>query len=99
MIDMEITVYVKLVAKKTDLYTLYVFQDMIDEEKFIMCTKPPNFDRPPIQIGDVGYLTYDNVEAGTDYYNNSENNYKKYKYNNKYFINFIKENNKLELIL
>lgn len=81
-----------LVAKKSGIYTNYVFQIATDSfDKYIMCTKPPNWDVPDIKIGDVGFFTYKIVEAGESYFNPKNNEIEKYNYTNVYFINFIEE--------
>lgn len=92
----------KLVAYREDVgdYTTYVFEmiNFPDEfNRYIMCTKFPNWDVPPIKIGDVGYLRYRCVIAGKDvWFNGSE--YIPYKCTNIHFLNFIPEAEKADLI-
>lgn len=43
-----------------------------------------------MQIGIEGYLTFEPVEAGTQYYNPNAAEYCLYKYSGIYFINFVK---------
>lgn len=56
-----------------------------------MCTKPPNWDTPEVSIGDVGFLRYQDVIAGDTYYDLNLDKEVKYKYSNRYFINFVKK--------
>lgn len=58
-----------------------------------MCTRPPNWQTPDIDIGDVGYLQYREVEAGQEYYSPETDSTHKYNYSNVYFVNFVKKSN------
>lgn len=79
---------VKLIALKEDIYSIYVFQDLNTKE-FIMCTRLPNWQIPEIFIGNEGFLKYQYVKAGEEYYDPQEQKYRKYLYTNVYLINFI----------
>lgn len=92
---MENTIYGKVVAKKEGLYTLYVLQN---DSKYIMCTKLPNW-LINIDIGDTGYFTIEEVNAGDKYYDPESNSEKIYQYSNIYLKNFIKDNINKENIL
>jgi hypothetical protein len=87
----------KLEAKKSSTYTMYVFK-IYDTEEYIMCTRLPNWQTPEILIGDEGFLQYQIVYAGEEFYDPILEKKLTYKYNNIYFINFILspilENNK-----
>lgn len=91
------TLKCKLVAIQEGQYTNYVFEDL-DKEfnsdlKYITCTKPPNWNYTEvINIGDIGYLQCEFVEAGINkWYSSNEKQFIPYKYTNCYFINFIKK--------
>ena len=97
----------KLITLQNEIddYTTYVFQNLEatkTTEKYVMCTRFPNWKTDDVEIGDVGFLEYNEVSAGDDYwfdyYNNS---YVPYKYTNNHFINFIKDKEpiKTEIIL
>ena len=79
-------IYCKLVAIKEGQYTIYVFKE---EDKYVMCTKLPNWQTPDIVVGDKGYLSYVEVSAGEEYYNPSTETRHTYNYSNVYFENFI----------
>ena len=61
------------------------------ETKYITATKLPNWDNREISIGDIGFLEYENVSAGQEYYNPHQEIKIMYKYDNSYFFNFIPE--------
>ena len=91
-----ITIKCKLVAVQEGQYTTYVFDNLncmaTSENKYVMCTKLPNWQCiDPVNIGDIGYLQYEYVEAGKLYYDRGTNTLVPYKYSNFYFINFLKE--------
>lgn len=80
---------VKLIAVKEDQYTVYVFQD-VENSDYIMCTRLPNWKVPDIELGTVGFLKYQIVNAGDEYITpEGERIY--YRYANSYFINFISD--------
>ena len=84
----EFIKFVKLVAVKEGLYSMYVFKDL-DTSKYIMCTKLPNWNMPNIAIGEEGFIKYQEVMAGQEYYNPSSEQTEKYKYSNLYLISYI----------
>lgn len=92
---MEKTLYGELVAKKEGTYTLYVFQT---HNEYIMCTKLPNWIIP-LDIGDIGFFTFEEITAGDKYYDPHSNSEKIYQYSNIYLKNFIKDNVNKENIL
>lgn len=79
---------VKLLAVREGNYTTYVFQTL-DTKEYIMCTKLPNWKVPEIQIGDEGFLQYQVVQAGEEYFSIAEQKNIRYNYSNIYFNNFI----------
>lgn len=86
----EIAIYAKLLAKKDGLYTIYVFQNLINNE-YIMCTKLPNWDFGNISIGTTGFLTYENAIAGEKYFDPKSQSFGTYNYTKLYFKNFIED--------
>jgi len=92
---------VKLLAIREGVYTCYVFQ-ILNKDEYIMCTKLPNWQVPTINIGDIGYLDYQIVKAGDEYFDPKTEKHMTYLYSNIYFINFIHKNeilNNNEIIL
>lgn len=97
----------RLLAFKEDAggYITYVFKNLKAEDvlhEYIMCVRFPNWDCPPINIGDEGFLSYRFVEAGKDkWYNKSTGMYEPYKQTDCHFINFItfKNNDLKDIIL
>ena len=97
----EFVTEAKLLAIKEGVYTIYVFKDNINN-KYIMCTRLPNWQVQEINIGDEGYLQYQEIKAGDEYYDISIEKNKKYNYSNIYFNNFVKKSEKInneEIIL
>lgn len=86
---------VKLLAIREGTYTVYVFK-VIERDEYIMCTRLPNWQVPEITIGDVGFLQYQVVKAGEEYFDPKTNKLVKYLYSNIYFMNFIQNNNILK---
>lgn len=97
----------KLITLQNEIdgYITYVFQNLEANttlEKYVMCTRFPNWKTEELKIGDTGFLEYNDVIAGDDrwydYYNDI---YVPYKYTNNHFVNFIrdKEQIKSEIIL
>ena len=92
------TIHGKLIAERKGLYHTYVFE--ITSDKFIMCTKLPNWGYYDIKIGDSGFLTYEIAIAGESYYDRNSDENNKYKFSNIYFKDFIKDSDYAkELIL
>lgn len=68
------TVYAKLLAQETDPlnYTTYVFKLLDEEDKnaletrYIMCTRFPNWDHRELLNGEIGYVSFDIIQAGVD---------------------------------
>lgn len=81
---------VKLLAIRTGTYSVYVFRN-IETKEYIMCTRLPNWQTPDVSVGDIGFLQYETVKAGEDYFDSLTGNSVKYLYSNVYFINFIQK--------
>lgn len=86
--------YVELVAVREGNYTMYAFRDM-DSPIYIMCTKPPNWQVPEINVGDKGFLSYQSVKAGDEYVT-PDGERMVYKYSSIYFLNFVNKTDVLK---
>lgn len=87
------TIYSKLVAGKDELggYTKYVFQNL-ETGEYVLCTKFPNWETPPIKLFAVGYLKYKEIIAGKEtWYDPISNTFIPYKYDTDQFIDFVEE--------
>lgn len=92
------TIKATLVAKKDGIYTVYVFQD--ESGQYYMCTKLPNWGTEyNLQIGDSGFVTIEQVEAGESYYDRNTEQTVTYKFSNIYFKDFIKDTKQDDIIL
>lgn len=90
------TIKGQLLCKEHDLggYTTYVFRNLDTEEtfhKYLMVTRWPNWQTKSIDVGEIGYLTYQEVVAGVDKWWDGTT-FIPYNYTNIVFIKFIKEN-------
>ena len=87
-------IYAKTIAKEEEIggYTVIVFKNL-DKAQFgqnyVMTVVCPNWQSRIPDIGDIGYLNYEEVNAGDKYWNGSE--YCQYKYTNIYFIKFVEK--------
>lgn len=90
------TILGKLVAKEIESggYITYVFEIEEREEikslqtKYIMCTQFPNWEHRELQLGEVGYLSYQEIIAGvTQWFDGKD--MVKYRYNMIQFLKFI----------
>ena len=93
------TILAQLVAKETDCfgYTIYVFKclEEVKDTQYIMCTRYPNWNHRTIQIGEVGYLNFIEIQAGIDKWFNG-NEMIPYNYDNIQFIKFIEKPEKTD---
>lgn len=82
---------VQLLAKKDGDYTLYVFKNLEDNaQKYIMCTKCPNWTQDDLQLFQEGYLKYKTVIGYKDtWFDNKTMTEMFYKYSANYFYEFI----------
>lgn len=91
------TIKCKCVAKEQDLlgYQTLVFKDLENSQfgyQYRMVTVFYNWEARVPDIGEVGYLEYDSVEAGIDkYYDKNSKEFKVYNYTNLIFYKFVKE--------
>ena len=94
----------KLIAQKVDIgeYITYVFKNLDSEsifDKYIMCTRFPNWDSPFIELGDTGYVKYREVFGGVDeWYDKDKEVFVKYNYTDIHFLDFIYDKEKADEI-
>lgn len=93
-----LTTYCELIASESDImgYETYVFKCLEDNIPFgylyRMVTRLPNWMHREIEIGEKGYLTYNEVIAGKDKWFCPETGQMiPYNYTNIYFIKFVEE--------
>jgi hypothetical protein len=84
---------VKLLVSSQDSfgYITYVFENIETSDlyqKYIMCIRYPNWQCGQIDIDEIGYLEYTEVQAGVDKWFDGKNMIP-YKYNAIQFIKFI----------
>lgn len=96
---MKITIRGKLVAKLDNQYTSMVFQNLDEPDnsllRYITVTKLPNWSGKMPEIGNVGFLECEYVNAGDEYYQRNTGSKELYKYNQCYFLNFIEDKEKV----
>lgn len=92
------TIKAELVAKEHDLmgYGTYVFKTIGENcpfgYKYRMITRLPNWQCSEIEVGEIGYVTYMECQAGIDkWYCPETGEMIPYKYTNIYFVKFVKE--------
>jgi len=84
----ESCIKARLVAKKTGIYTVYVFEDL-QNASYIMCTRCPNWVTNEIDLFQEGFLTYKYVVAGKDTWIDKDRNFQSYQYTANYFMDFV----------
>lgn len=88
------TVLAKLLAKQRDTlnYVNYVFEcldaEIKRQSKYILCTQFPNWEARELDIGEIGYLDFVEIQAGIDKWYNGQKMIP-YNYNMIQFIKFI----------
>lgn len=88
------TVLAKLVMQEEDIlhYITYVFELMeerINDSKYVMCVRFPNWDHRQLSTGEIGYLDLFEIRAGVDKWYDG-NKFVPYNYNNIQFIKFVR---------
>ena len=91
--------YCKILVIQEGLYQEIVVEDLnrdvTDDLKYVTVVKVPNWDSNKFELNDVGYLQFQCVEGGkTPWFNKSIKEFEVYQYDNNYFINFFKEQEK-----
>ena len=97
------TIHCQVLAKEQDLmnYHVLVFKNLDTPTPFgytyCMITVFPNWMSRIPDVGERGYVQYDEVSAGQDtYYDRISDSMVKYNYNNLIFKKFIKEGDSYE---
>lgn len=90
-----ITILCKIVAIQYNQYTDIVVEDLnrdyTDDLKYVTVVLLPNWNIQ-LEIGDVGYMQFQYVQAGkSQWYNKEIEDFEIYKYDNNYIINFFKQ--------
>lgn len=101
---LTITRKVKLLVQQQESmgYITYVFENLDyknEDDKYLMCTRFPNWEHRDLSEEEIGYVRIIFVEAGIDkwYDGTTFNNYN---YTNYIFSKFVKDNNiKLDKII
>jgi len=90
----------EIVAIQPGQYTLYVFKNLDEPNnsllRYFTVTKLPNWDVTSLDIGDIGFVECDYVNAGDKYYQSSTGNMETYNYTVCYLLHFIKETPKVK---
>lgn len=95
------TILAKLLAEEEDTmnYITYVFECLDDEikkqTKYLMCVRWPNWDHRTIELGEIGYLNFEEIRAGITMWYDGDKMIP-YKYNNIQFIKFVSKKEKFE---
>ena len=96
---MRVTIRGQLVAVQEELYTNYVFKNLDEPNnsmmRYVTLTQCPNWIGTKPQIGDIGFVEYEYVEAGDSYFCREYGNKSQYNYTACYFISFIKDKEKV----
>ena len=83
------TINVRLMAKRTGNYTVYVFKNL-DTEGYITVTKCPNWSDEEIDVGQEGFLTYKFVKALKETWTDRVTMQEVlYQYSANYYLSFI----------
>ena len=92
------TVHSQLIAKEVDVmdYQLLVFKILDNQvpfgHQYCMVTVFPNWESRIPEIGEIGYVNYDEVIAGEDkWYDLDTDKFIPYNYTNLIFKKFVKE--------
>lgn len=101
------TICCELLAKEIDIpnYQTLVFKNLDSVSfgyKYLMVTVFPNWESYIPEVGEIGYLNYDEVEGGIDtYYDRNTDSIIKYNYSNSIFKKFVKkvDNSKKDILL
>jgi hypothetical protein len=93
-----VTLYGQVLAKESDFmgYQSLVFKNLDTNAPFghnyCLLTVFPNWESRIPDIGEIGYVNYDEVVGGVDkYYDRSSNSIIKYNYSNFIFKKFVRK--------
>lgn len=98
---MQKTLHVKLKVKQEGQYTLYVFEDLEQPsdsiDKYLMVVRLPNWNGRFPEIEEKGYLQFDIVNGGEQYYRRDTGEMCTYNYTCNYFLHFVPEIEKINI--
>ena len=87
---------IKVQVLKTEArgdYRLMVVENLdatSDSNRYIMCTRCPNWNGKDPEIGQTGFMSYVSVVAGRDkWYNPTDKQHYHYRYTADYFLDFV----------
>jgi hypothetical protein len=97
------TIKAKLITKKEEPgdYTVLVFHDL-DVNRYLMCTKLPQWNTKAPDIDEIGFLQYREFIAGQDtWFNSATGGQIPFNYTGLYFWDFVVKQKKItqELVL
>ena len=97
---MRTTFLGEVVAVRLGQYSNYVFKNLDEQNnsllRYFTVTKVPNWNCKELEIGDIGYVECEYVNAGETYFQASTGNIETYNYTVCYLINFIEKQEKIE---
>lgn len=97
---MRATFYGEIVAIDPGLYTNYVLKNLDEPNnsllRYVTATRLPNWDGKFPQLGDVGYIECEYVNAGEHYYKRTTGETDIYAYTACYFIRFVPKKPNIE---
>ncbi len=86
------TILAELIAYEDDFgYINYIFLNLESTNmynKYILCTRYPNWQHRELKLGEIGFLTYREIDAGIDEWFDGTN-FIPYRYSTVQFIKFI----------
>lgn len=89
----------QVVATQPGQYTMYVFKNLDEKDnsllRYFTVTQAPNWNIPALEIGEIGFVECEYVNAGDSYYQVSTGEKQTYNYTVCYMLNFIKEQPKI----
>lgn len=93
------TVLAQLIASDIDdlEYITYVFKCLDDNpvSEYIMCVRYPNWNHKKVSLGEIGFLTFEEVRAGIDKWFDGKRMIP-YKYNAIQFLKFVEKKEKAD---
>lgn len=96
---MRVTIKGQLVAIHEELYTSYVFKNLDEADnsfmRYVTLTQCPNWMGNKPNLGDIGFVECEYVEAGDNYFCRETGTKSQYNYTSCYFISFIKDVEKI----
>lgn len=91
------TVNVQLLARRLGEYTVYVFKNL-ETGALLTVTRLPNWqDEPDVDVGTIGFLTYQFVQANKDSWRNKDSaELINYRFSANYYHSFIPSSHEIK---